>query len=101
MTRFGIGQSVRRVEDPRFLRGRGRFVDDINLPQQGFGVVLMSPHAHARITSVDATLAKDADGVICVLTGADIIADKLGCMPPLFMPEDYGGPKGYRTCRPL
>ena len=47
MTRFGIGESVRRIEDPRFVRGHGRFVDDIHLPQQGFGVVLMSSHAHA------------------------------------------------------
>jgi aerobic carbon-monoxide dehydrogenase large subunit len=101
MTRFGIGQSVRRIEDPRFVMGRGRFVDDIHLPHEGFGVVLMSSHAHARIKSIDATEAKGADGVICVLTGADVIADKVGCMPPLFMPEDYGGPKGYRTCRPL
>jgi carbon-monoxide dehydrogenase large subunit len=101
MTSFGIGRSVRRIEDARFLRGRGRFVDDIHLPHQSFGVVLMSPHAHARIKSVDATEAKAANGVICVLTGGDLIADKLGCLPPLFMPEDYGGPKGYRTCRPL
>ena len=101
MTWFGIGRSVRRIEDARFLRGRGRFVDDIHLPHQSFGVVLMSPHAHARIKSVDATEAKVANGVICVLTGGDLIADKLGCLPPLFMPEDYGGPKGYRTCRPL
>jgi aerobic carbon-monoxide dehydrogenase large subunit len=101
MTWFGIGRSVWRIEDARFLRGRGRFVDDIHLPHQSFGVVLMSPHAHARIKSVDATEAKVANGVICVLTGGDLIADKLGCLPPLFMPEDYGGPKGYRTCRPL
>jgi CO/xanthine dehydrogenase Mo-binding subunit len=75
MTWFGIGRSVQRIEDARFLRGRGRFVDDIHLPHQSFGVVLMSPHAHARIKSVDATEAKVAHGVICVLTGGDLIAD--------------------------
>ena len=48
MNKFGIGQPVRRVEDTRFLTGRGRYVDDINLPLQAYGVVLLSPHAHAR-----------------------------------------------------
>ena len=47
--KFGIGQPVTRVEDPRFLTGRGSYVDDISLPRQTYGVVLRSPHAHARI----------------------------------------------------
>ncbi|MSQ73080.1 MAG: hypothetical protein EXR27_17595 [Betaproteobacteria bacterium] len=49
MNKFGIGQPVRRVEDQRFLTGRGRFVDDINLPRQCYGVPVLSVHAHARI----------------------------------------------------
>lgn len=99
--KFGIGQPVRRIEDKRFITGRGRFVDDINLPRQCFGAVVMSPHAHAKIARIGASKAMAAKGVICVLTGADALADKLGGMPPLFMPEDMGGPKGYRTIRPI
>ena len=85
-----------RVEDPRFITGRGRYVDDFELPHQCYGVVVMSPHAHARIKSVDTAKAKAADGVLAVLTGADVTADKLGALAPP-MPEDMGGPKGFRT----
>jgi carbon-monoxide dehydrogenase large subunit len=99
-SKFGIGQPVRRVEDRRFITGRGTFVDDLALPRQCHGVVLMSPHAHARIRSIDTAKAKTAEGVLCVLTGADAEADGIGLlMPP--MPEDVGGPKGYRARRPL
>ena len=55
MTKFGIGQPVRRVEDARFLLGRGRYVDDISLPRQAHGALLSSPHAHARIVRMDAS----------------------------------------------
>ncbi len=101
MSRFGIGQPVRRVEDFRFLTGRSRYVDDIQLPHMLHGAVVMSPHAHARIRSVDASAARAMPGVVLVLTGEDVKAEKLGGIPPLFMPEDMGGPKGYRTFRPL
>ena len=100
MTKFGIGQPVSRLEDPRFITGRGRYVDDINLPQQLYGVVVMSPHAHARIKSIDTAKAKAAEGVVAVLTGADVEHDKLGSFSPI-MPEDMGGPKGYRTMRSI
>jgi aerobic carbon-monoxide dehydrogenase large subunit len=98
--KFGIGQPVPRFEDPRFITGRGRYVDDIDLPLQCHGVVVMSPHAHARIKRVDASKAKAAPGVLAVLTGADLEADKLGAFSPV-MPEDMGGPKGYRTLRSI
>ena len=100
MTKFGIGQPVPRLEDPRFITGRGHFVDDINLPRQLYGVVVMSPHAHARIKSINTAAAKAAPGVLAVLTGADVTADKLGSLVPV-MPEDMGGPKGFRTLRPI
>ncbi len=99
--KFGIGQPVRRVEDRRFLVGRGRYVDDINLPRQAYGVALMSPHAHADIRAIDADAARAMPGVICVLTGSDLAADGIGSLPPSLMPEDLGGPKGFRTLRPL
>ncbi len=100
MNKFGIGQPVPRVEDPRFITGRGRYVDDIELPRQCHGVLVMSPHAHARIKRVDTAKAKAADGVLAVLTGADVLADKLGGLAPP-MPEDMGGPKGFRTLRAI
>ncbi|HVL36796.1 MAG TPA: xanthine dehydrogenase family protein molybdopterin-binding subunit [Burkholderiales bacterium] len=101
MNRFGIGQPVRRVEDQRFLTGRARFVDDLQPPHCLHGAVLMSPHAHARIRGIDARAALAMPGVHLVLTGADAAAEQLGGIPPLFMPEDMGGPKGHRTFRPL
>jgi carbon-monoxide dehydrogenase large subunit len=101
MNKFGIGQPVRRVEDQRFLTGRGRYVDDLQLAHQAYGAVVASPHAHARIRGIDVRTAVAAPGVLCVLTAADARADNLGAMPPLFMPEDMGGPKGYRTFKPL
>lgn len=100
-TNTGIGQSARRIEDLRFITGRGQYVDDIALPQMAYGVTLMSPYAHARIVSVDATEARSAPGVLCVLTGQDALNAGLGGMPPLFMPEDTGAPKGYRTYRAI
>ncbi|HEY5896259.1 MAG TPA: xanthine dehydrogenase family protein molybdopterin-binding subunit, partial [Burkholderiales bacterium] len=99
--RYGIGQAVRRVEDQRFLTGHARYVDDIQLPHMLHGAVVMSPHAHARIRGVDAKEALAMPGVHLVLTGADAKKEGLGAIPPLFMPEDMGGPKGYRTFRPL
>ena len=101
MNSFGIGQPVRRVEDRRFLTGRARYVDDVELPRQAHGALVLSPHAHARIRQVDISRAAAAPGVNCVLTGADVARDRLGGIPPLAMPEDMGGPKGYRTFRPL
>jgi aerobic carbon-monoxide dehydrogenase large subunit len=100
LTKFGIGQPVPRLEDPRFITGRGRYVDDIDMPLQCHGVLVMSPHAHARIKSIDTAAAKAAPGVLAVLTGADVEADKIGSLVPV-MPEDMGGPKGYRTLRPI
>ncbi|HEX6318150.1 MAG TPA: xanthine dehydrogenase family protein molybdopterin-binding subunit [Burkholderiales bacterium] len=101
MSRFGIGQPVRRVEDQRFLTGRSRYVDDMQLPHMLHGALVMSPHAHARIRGIDTKAALESPGVLCVLTGEDARSENLGGIPPLFMPEDMGGPKGYRTFRPL
>jgi CO/xanthine dehydrogenase Mo-binding subunit len=65
-------QAVRRVEDQRFLTGRGRYVDDIALPGMCHGVNVLSPHAHARIKNVDTRKATAAPAVLLVLTGADV-----------------------------
>ncbi len=79
--KFGMGQAVPRFEDPRLLRGGGRYTDDINLPGQARGYVLRSPHAHARIVSIDTSEALEMPGVIAIYTGADWAADELGEMP--------------------
>ena len=71
MGEFGIGQAVPRFEDPRLVRGEGRYVGDVALPGMTFGYVLRSPHAHARIRAIDVSKAKIAPGVLAVLTGAD------------------------------
>src|SRR3954467_6503120 len=101
MAKFGVGQAVRRVEDQRFLTGQGRYVDDIVLPAMCHGVNVLSPHAHAKIKRIDVSKAKAAPGVLLVLTGADVAADKLGGMTAHLMPEDFGAPKGHRTFQPL
>jgi aerobic carbon-monoxide dehydrogenase large subunit len=77
--RFGSGQAVRRVEDRALLRGEGRFTDDLTLPGQTHLVFLRSPHAHARILSVDTAPALAVPGVVAVLTGDDVA--KAGLKP--------------------
>jgi aerobic carbon-monoxide dehydrogenase large subunit len=79
--KFGLGQSAPRVEDLRLLRGGGRYTDDINLEGQAHAILLRSPHAHARINSMDTTAARDAPGVLAVYIGVDIAAAGLGDMP--------------------
>jgi carbon-monoxide dehydrogenase large subunit len=101
MTKFGIGQAVRRVEDGRFTTGTGQYVGDVALARQCYGVAVLSPHAHAGIKRVDTTAAKASPGVLCVLTGADAAGDNVGGIPPFFMPESWGGPKGFSTTRPI
>jgi aerobic carbon-monoxide dehydrogenase large subunit len=81
MGEFAIGQSVSRFEDPRLLKGGGRYVGDMVLPGTAFGYVLRSPHAHARIRSIDTAKAKAAPGVLAVLTGADWQASGWGDLP--------------------
>ena len=76
-----IGQSIRRREDQRFLTGAANYTDDVNLHGQTHGVFLRSPHAHARIVSIDLDAAKRAPGVIEIFTGADLAEAKVGGLP--------------------
>ncbi|MBI2494852.1 MAG: xanthine dehydrogenase family protein molybdopterin-binding subunit, partial [Candidatus Rokubacteria bacterium] len=80
MGQFGIGQAVTRFEDPRLVRGQGRFLGDVNLPGQAHAVVVRSMHAHARLRAVDTAAARRAPGVLAVFTGADVARDGLGAM---------------------
>jgi len=81
MGEFAIGQGVPRFEDPRLVSGRGSYVDDIVLPRTAFATVLRSPYGHARILSMDTSRAKEAPGVLAVLTGADWRASGWGDLP--------------------
>ena len=81
MKQFGIGQPVRRVEDRRFITGHGNYVDDISRLRQAHAFMLRSPHAHARITGIDAAAALAAPGVIAVFTGEDLARDEIGDIP--------------------
>jgi aerobic carbon-monoxide dehydrogenase large subunit len=83
MKQFGIGQPVRRVEDRRFITGRGGYLDDISLPRQAYAYMLRSPHAHARIHAVDTAAFSRAPGVLAVYTGEDLARDGIGAIPCL------------------
>ena len=76
----GIGASVRRKEDQRFLLGKGRYTDDINVAGQTHAYFLRSPHAHAIIEGIDTSAATAAPGVVAVLTGDDLAADGIGLL---------------------
>ena len=86
MIKFGVGQPVTRLEDARLLRGQGHYQDDTNLPAQLHAVFLRSPHAHARIRSIEKSAATAAPGVKAIYTGADYAADGLA-MPKAAMPR--------------
>ncbi|HEY6005061.1 MAG TPA: xanthine dehydrogenase family protein molybdopterin-binding subunit, partial [Anaeromyxobacter sp.] len=81
MATDGIGASVLRKEDRRFLSGTGTYTDDVSRPNQTFMQVIRSPHAHARIGKIKADAARKAPGVLAVLTGADLAAEKIGNLP--------------------
>jgi aerobic carbon-monoxide dehydrogenase large subunit len=100
MGEFAIGQGVPRFEDPRLLRGGGKYVDDIALPGMAFGHVLRSPHAHARIKSIDTSKAKAAPGVLCVLTGEDWIKSGWGDLPVPVTHKRRDGSPNYKPRYP-
>src|ERR1700724_434083 len=96
MGEFALGQPVPRFEDPRLLRGGGRYVDDMVLPRMVFGHVLRSPHAHARIRSIDVRAAKQMPGVLAVLTGADWQASGWDDLPAAGGMKRPGGQPSYK-----
>src|ERR1700710_1986906 len=81
--RFGAGKPVQRLEDQRLLTGKGQFIDD--KPEEGalWLYVLRSPHAHAKIVSIDIKPATEMPGVEAVFTGADLVKDDIGTTPTL------------------
>jgi len=96
-----IGMPVRREEDFRLLRGKGRYVDDVRAANEAHGYVVRSPHAHARITAVNVGRAKAASGVLCVLTGADLARRGLGTLMPAVRRRRRNGAPAFVCPQPL
>ena len=92
-----IGDPLTRKEDARLLAGRGRFVDDVVLPGMAHAVFVRSPHAHARIASLDIRDALDSPGTIAILTGAELADDRIGDIPCASIPPNVMGGKWFRT----
>jgi len=80
----GMGHSVKRKEDLRFIQGKGTYVDDVRLPGMVYGHMVRSPYAHARIKGVNTEAAKALPGVLAVITGEDLAKAGLAWMPTLF-----------------
>src|SRR5215207_9185976 len=78
MTATGVGASVRRKEDLRFITGKGNYTGDVNRAGQTYAYFLRSPHAHANLRSLDTAAAKAMPGVVGILTGEDLAEDKIG-----------------------
>jgi carbon-monoxide dehydrogenase large subunit len=100
MGQYAIGQPVPRFEDPRLVKGGGRYVADMVFPGMAFGYVLRSPHAHARIRSIDTAKARTAPGVLAVLTGADYKAAGFGDLPVPGGLKRRDGIPGFRPSYP-
>ncbi|MBN8994975.1 MAG: xanthine dehydrogenase family protein molybdopterin-binding subunit [Rhizobiales bacterium] len=74
----GIGARVKRKEDRRFIIGSGRYTDDIRHDNQAYAAFVRSPHAHAKVVGIDASAAEASEGVVAVLTGRQLVDDKIG-----------------------
>ncbi|MFM9968033.1 MAG: xanthine dehydrogenase family protein molybdopterin-binding subunit [Burkholderiales bacterium] len=98
---YGVGQSVLREEDPRLLKGRGKYVDDVRIAGEARGFVLRSPHAHAKLGKINAEAAKAAPGVLAVLTGDDLKERGLGAPRPVVPRKKSDGSPAFVTPQPL
>ena len=96
-----IGKSVLRGEDERLLKGKGTFTDDIQPADAVFAAFVRSPHAHARINAIDITHAKDAPGVLLVLTGVEWEAAGLGDLPCIAPVDSSDGERFREARRPV
>ncbi|MHB8668225.1 MAG: xanthine dehydrogenase family protein molybdopterin-binding subunit, partial [Burkholderiales bacterium] len=86
-----IGVSVKRKEDYRFLTGAGTYTDDVTLPHQSYACFVRSPHAHAKVKSINKDKALKAPGVVAIFTGADLAAAKVGGLPCGWLITDVNG----------
>src|SRR5713226_4421978 len=87
-----VGRAMKRVEDPRLIKGAGTYTDDLRLPGLLYAAILRSPHAHAKITKIDTSAASKIPGVVAVLTGADVNA-ACGLVPCAAAIPDLKSPK--------
>ncbi|MGO1121031.1 xanthine dehydrogenase family protein molybdopterin-binding subunit [Rhodovibrionaceae bacterium A322] len=83
MGQFGMGQGLERLEDQRLLTGAGNYIEDTNLDNQAYALFVRSPFAHAEITGYDLEDAREADGVLAVLSAEDLTAEGIGDIPCL------------------
>jgi carbon-monoxide dehydrogenase large subunit len=100
MGETGIGKSVKRREDARFITGRGRYTDDINQPGQAYAAFVRSPHPRARIAAIDIGEALKTPGVVGVFTGRDLAADKIGDLPCGWLVKSKDGSDMKAASRP-
>ena len=99
--KYAIGQSVSRLEDPRLLTGKACFTDDFNLPEQAYAYVLRSPHAHARIKALELTAARQAPGVLTVLSAGELDAAGVGPLPCGLAASNRDGTPMHKPPRPV
>src|ERR1700683_1742254 len=99
--RFAVGQPVSRKEDPVLLRGEGRYTDDLNRPNQLYGVMVRSRVAHGVLRSIDLGAARDIAGVHAVITAADLDAAGIRNMPAAASKNRDGTPTPRPPQRPL
>ncbi len=101
--KFAVGQPVRRTEDPKLVRGEGRYTDDTNLPGQAYAVMLRSGYAHGIIRTIDTAAARAMRGVLAIYTGADLATAGYGglkCLPPLKNRDGTPMKKPFRPALP-
>ena len=101
MTKFALGQSVTRIEDATLLRGAGTYADDVEIAGAAHASIVRSPHAHAKIIGIDTGAAARAPGVLAILTGADVAADRLGDIPCVVPVTNLDGSARGETPRPI
>src|SRR5215472_1458185 len=99
--KFGVGQSVKRTEDSRLVVGQGQYTDDIRLTNETYSAFHRSPHAHAKIRSIDISEAKKAPGVLAVLTQDDVDAEGARPMPCMAPVQSRDGSSTKQTPKTL
>src|SRR5579864_333518 len=100
-TESGIGARLPRIEDERFLRGQGRYADDMAVRNMAFAFVVRSPHGHARILGIDKRAALAAPGVLAVLTGEDVAQDRLAPLQCRWFQKLPPGAPSYCSSQPI
>jgi len=101
LNKYGVGQPVRRTEDPVLVQGQGRYTDDVNLPGQAYAVFVRSRHGHGVIKSIDTAAAKAMPGVLSIYTGADLSAyGNMKCAVPFKNRDGSEMKKPPRTALP-